>query len=120
MKSDQLKRREFLTVLGGASVAWHLAARAQQPIPVIGVLISASPGPWAERVRAFQQGLSETGYVEGRNVTIEYRWAEGRYDRLPALATDLVRLQVSVIAAGGAPVWSRRPRRRPRQFRSSL
>ena len=88
-------RRELLVALGGAAVAWPLAARAQQPaMPVIGFLGAGSPGPFAPQVAVFRQGLAETGYVEGRNVAIEYRFAEGQYDRLPTMAEEMVRRQV--------------------------
>jgi putative ABC transport system substrate-binding protein len=98
-----MRRRDVLTLLGGAAVSWPRAGRAQQrAAPVIGFLGTETPDLFASRLRAYRQGLTELGFAEGRNVTIEYRWAEGHNDRLPALATDLVRRRVLVIAASGS------------------
>ena len=99
-----MKRRELLAGLAVTAAAWPLAVRAQQKaMPVIGWLGMTSPGPYAQFIAAFRQGLSDTGYVEGQNVAIEYRWAEGSYDRLPALAADLVGRKVDLIATSGGP-----------------
>jgi putative tryptophan/tyrosine transport system substrate-binding protein len=98
-----MQRREFITLVGGAAVTWPAPARTQQAMPLIGFLSSRSPGESAGVVAAFRQGLNETGFVEGQNLTIAFRWAEGHYDRLPALAAELVGLRVAVLYAAGGP-----------------
>src|SRR5262245_8346352 len=95
-------RRDFVALLGGTAATWPLAGRAQASVPVIGYLGINSPEAFASRLLAFRQGLSETGYLEGRNVTIEYRWAGSQFDRLPLLASDLVGLRPAVIVTAGS------------------
>jgi putative tryptophan/tyrosine transport system substrate-binding protein len=98
-----MRRRDFIKIVAGSAAAWPPVARAQPAMPVIGFLGAETPDLRASRLRAFRQGLGETGYVEGRNVAVEYRWAEGQYNRLPALVSELVRRQVTLIATGTIP-----------------
>jgi putative ABC transport system substrate-binding protein len=98
-----MKRREFITLLGGVAAAWPRAARAQQAVPVIGFLSSRSPAESADVVAGFRKGLGEAGFVEGQNTVIAFRWAEGHYEQLPALASELVGLRVAVLFAAGGP-----------------
>jgi putative ABC transport system substrate-binding protein len=104
MRFGRLRRREFITLIGGAAVAWPLAAWAQQPVPTIGFLGAVSPAGFSPRLQAFHQGLKDTGYAEGANLAVEYRWADNQLDRLPDMAADLVRREVAVIVAGGGTV----------------
>jgi putative tryptophan/tyrosine transport system substrate-binding protein len=98
-----IRRREFITLFGGVAAAWPVVAQAQQPpMPVIGSLYSVSATAWADNMAGMRRGLSETGFVEGRNVAIEYRWADGRLDRMRAMAADLIARNVTVILAGGS------------------
>ena len=108
MTRPAMRRREFITLLSGAAAAWPLAAKAQQPaVPVVGTLYGASAAEYADEMAGFRRGLGETGFVEGRNVAIESRWAEGQYDRTPAMAADLVSRKVAVILAGGSDIATR-------------
>src|SRR5262249_52271673 len=102
-RGDRVKRREFITLVGGAAVAWPLAARAQPPtVPVIGFLGSGTPSAWSPWTAAFVQRLRELGWIEGRNIAIEYRWAEGRPERFAEIAAEFVQLKVDVIVTTGA------------------
>jgi putative tryptophan/tyrosine transport system substrate-binding protein len=116
----RMRRREFVTLLGGAAAAWPMAAHAQQPaMPVIGYLSTRSAEDTTHLLAAFRTGLAQNGYIESQNVTIQYRWALGQYDRLPGMAAELVRRPVTVLATTGGEPAASQPRTRPQQFRSS-
>ena len=115
-----MRRREFVSLFGGAAAAWPLAAWAQQTIPVIGYLHSASPEPYAAMMVAFRQGLAEAGYLDGSNVAIDYRWAEGQFNRLPMLAAELVASRPAVLVVVEAMFRLLPPRRRRPVFRPYL
>src|SRR3974390_3493177 len=97
-----MRRRDFISLVGGAAAAWPLAARAQQDVPVVGWLVAVTEAEWGSRMADFRNGLAGAGYLEGRNLRIEYRWADGHFDRLPALASDLIGRNVSVIFVSGS------------------
>ena len=118
--TKELNRRKLITLISGAAVAWPIATRAQQPqTPVIGFLHGGAPAQNADRLAGFRKGLRETGFVEGQNLEIEFRWAEGQTERLPESAADLVRRRVAVIAAKDTPPRQLRPRPQTRRYRSS-